>query len=68
MDMRTWRGRRWLGLAIFVSVAFVMLIGPTYLRPLPMWAKLVLIVAGCCFIATVAIYGRRRARRATSSL
>jgi hypothetical protein len=68
MDMRTWRGRLWLGLSIFVSVAFVMLIGPTYLRPLPMWAKLVFIVAGSGFIAAVGIYGRRRARRAASSL
>jgi hypothetical protein len=37
-------------------------VGPTYIRPLPMWAKVVM-AAGCClFIATVAVYGRRRAR------
>jgi hypothetical protein len=50
-------------LAIFIGVAVALLAGPAYLRPLPMWVKLLLIVAGCCFIATVAIYSRRRARR-----
>jgi hypothetical protein len=32
-----------------------------------MGAKLLLIVAGGCVIAAIAIYGRRRARRETSS-
>ena len=61
-----------MALLVFMNVLWASVlttvVGPTYLRPLPMWAKLLLIVAGCCFIATVAIYGRRRARRATSSL
>lgn len=55
-----------MGLAVFIGVSVVMLIGPAYLRPLPMWAKLVIVVAGCGFIAAVAVYSRRRARRANS--
>ncbi len=42
-------------------------IGPTYLRPLPMWSKIVTAVACCLFVAAIAIYGRRRAQRKTSS-
>ena len=50
-------------LAVWVSVLTIY-VGPTYIRPLPMWAKIVM-AAGCClFIATVAISSRRRARRA----
>jgi H+/gluconate symporter-like permease len=51
--------------AIFAAGLFIE-IGPTYLNPLPMWLKLVLIVAGSCVIAGVAIYSRRRARRTTT--
>ncbi|MFI5284577.1 MAG: hypothetical protein ACHQ0J_15845 [Candidatus Dormibacterales bacterium] len=47
--------------------AFTLAIGPTYLAPLPMWAKLLLVFVGCCLIATIAIYSRRRSRRKTSS-
>jgi CRP-like cAMP-binding protein len=64
MNMRTWRGRLWFGLTISFSTSVVMLVGPTYIRPLPMSAQLVLAVACVCFIAAVAIYGRRRARGA----
>jgi peptidoglycan/LPS O-acetylase OafA/YrhL len=66
MALRSWRDRLWLGLAVFIGVSVVMLIGPAYLRPLPMWAKLVILVAGCGFIAAVAVYSRRRARHANS--
>jgi hypothetical protein len=66
MVLSTWRERLGFGLAIFIGVSVAMLVGPTYLRPLPIWAKLVLVVAGCGFIATVAVYSRRRARRASS--
>lgn len=64
--MRSWRERLWFGLAVFIAIFVVGLIGPAYLRPLPLWAKLVVVVAGCAFIATVAIYSRRRARWASS--
>ncbi|HEY4914786.1 MAG TPA: hypothetical protein VIJ91_12810 [Candidatus Dormibacteraeota bacterium] len=47
--------------AVWASVLSVY-VGPTYIRPLPMWAKVVM-AAGCClFIATMTVYGRRRAR------
>ncbi|MFI4978414.1 MAG: hypothetical protein ACHQC8_07070 [Solirubrobacterales bacterium] len=42
-------------------------VGPTYIQPLPMWRQLVLAVACCVIIATIAIYSRRRSRRKTSS-
>jgi hypothetical protein len=48
-----------------VLVTFV--IGPAYLRPLPIWLKLVIVVAGCGLIGTIAVYSRRRARRLYSS-
>jgi type III secretory pathway component EscS len=63
MALRSWRDTLQLGVAVFIGIAVALLIGPTYLRPLPMWVKLLLIVVGCAFIATVAIYSRRRARR-----
>jgi hypothetical protein len=66
MDLRTWRGRLWFGFSVFIGVSVAMLIGPAYLRPLPMWAQLLIAIAGCAFIATVAVYSRRRARRANS--
>ena len=66
MALRTWRERLWFGLAVFIGVSVATLIGPAYLRPLPMWAKVVIVVAGCLFIASVAVYSRRRARRASS--
>ena len=56
-------------LAMFMAIfaaGLLIQIGPTYLNPLPMWVKLVLIAAGCCLIAGVAIYSRRRARRTTT--
>jgi hypothetical protein len=53
-------------LAVWASVLTVY-VGPTYLRPFPMWAKVVLALACCVFIGTVAVYGRRRSRRETSS-
>ena len=43
-------------------------VGPTYIWPLPMWEQVVLAVAGCLIIATIAIYSRRRRRREASSL
>lgn len=52
------------GLVVPLSaVIMTFVVGPRYLDPLPMWLKLVIAVACFCFIATVAIYGRRRARR-----
>jgi uncharacterized membrane protein len=66
MALRTWRERLWFGLAVAIGPSVALLIGPAFLRPLPIWAKLVILVVGCGFIATVAIYSRRRARRASS--
>jgi hypothetical protein len=55
------------GLAVPLSTALVTyVIGPTYLRPLPIWLKLVIAVACCGLIATIAVYSRRRARRLES--
>jgi hypothetical protein len=42
-------------------------VGPTFIRPLPMWGQIGLAVVGGLIIATLAIYGRRRSRRKTSS-
>lgn len=53
------------GLAVPLSAAIMtFIVGPRYLEPLPMWFKLIMAAVGCCFIGAVAIYGRRRARRA----
>jgi hypothetical protein len=54
-------------LAIWCGIITVY-VGPTYIRPLPTWGQVVLAVAGCLIIATIAIYGRRRRRREPSSL
>jgi hypothetical protein len=52
------------GFVVPLSTAIItFVVGPRYLQPLPTWAKLAFVAAGCCFIAAVAIYGRRRARR-----
>jgi hypothetical protein len=48
--------------AVGFSVAAVNLLGDHYLRPLPIWLKLALAVAGCCVIAALPVYGRRLAR------
>jgi ABC-type multidrug transport system permease subunit len=56
-----------LALAIWCSILTVY-VGPTYIRPLPMWGQVVLAVALCVIIGTLAIYSRRRRRRAASSL
>lgn len=53
-------------LAIWVGV-LTTYVGPTFISPLPIWEQVVLAVAGCLIIATLAIYGRRRSRRKTSS-
>jgi hypothetical protein len=62
--------RRTAVVLLFVNVAcasvLTTVVGPTYLQPLPMWAKLLLIVAGTVFIGTIATYGRIHARRATN--
>jgi hypothetical protein len=53
------------GIVVPLSTAIIALVvGPRYLQPLPMWSKLAVVAAGCCFIAAVAIYGRRRRRPA----
>jgi peptidoglycan/LPS O-acetylase OafA/YrhL len=51
-----------LVLAVWTSV-LTLYVGPTYLQPLPIWAKVVIAIALCLLIATVAVYSRRRARR-----
>ncbi len=55
------------GLAVFLGTLVALVVGPTYLKPLPVWMKLVLAVAGCCVIAAIAVYSRRRARRSAQS-
>jgi LPXTG-motif cell wall-anchored protein len=56
-----------LVLAVWAGV-LTLYVGPTYLRPLPLWEQLALAVAGLVIIATLAMYGRRRRRRNTSPL
>jgi len=52
------------GLAVpFGSALVTFVIGPEFLRPLPIWLKLVGMVACGGLIAAIAVYGRRRARR-----
>jgi heme A synthase len=53
-------------IAIWTGV-LTLYVGPTYIRPLPLWAQVVVAAAGCLIIATIAIYARRRRRRAASS-
>ncbi len=56
------------GLALPLSVSLVtFVVGPTYLRPLPTGLKLVIAGACGCVIAALAVYSRRRARRAARS-
>jgi hypothetical protein len=64
MALRTRRERLWFGLAVSLGPVVALLIGPAYLQPLPMWAKLAIVIAGCALIAALAIYSRRRARPA----
>jgi hypothetical protein len=62
MASRSWRDRLPLAVAVPIAVVVTLWVGPAYLQPLPIWMKLVLAAAGCCVIATIAIYSRRRAR------
>jgi hypothetical protein len=62
MVLRTWRESLWFGLAVAIGTSVAMLVGPAYMAPLPMSLKLVILVAGCAFIAAAAVYSRRRAR------
>ena len=62
MTSRSWRDRLTLAVAVPVAVVVALWVGPAYLQPLPIWVKVVLAAAGCCVIAAVAIYSRRRAR------
>jgi hypothetical protein len=55
-----------LVLAIWGGV-LTLYVGPTYISPLPIWGQAGLAAACCLVIATIAIYGRRRSRRKTSS-
>jgi hypothetical protein len=63
MVSRSWFDRLWLGLAVFVGIAFAMVIGPAYLRPLPLWEKALITVVGVLSVSTLAIYNWRRSRR-----
>jgi hypothetical protein len=58
------RDRLWFGIAILVGPAVVLVIGPAYLQPLPNAAKVVVVIVGALLVAALAIYSRRRARRA----
>ncbi|HVS50604.1 MAG TPA: hypothetical protein VHJ99_17110 [Candidatus Dormibacteraeota bacterium] len=62
--MRTWstRDKVVFVFAVILGFAAVRLLGDIYLRPLPIWSKLVIAAAGVCVIAAIAIYSRRRAR------
>jgi hypothetical protein len=56
------RDSLWFILAVPIGVAVALFVGPTYLESLPIWLKLVMAGAGCCVIAAIAVYSRRRAR------
>jgi hypothetical protein len=45
-----------------LAVVMALIIGPKYLKPLPIWVQLVIAGAGCCVIAAIAVYSWRRAR------
>jgi hypothetical protein len=45
------------------AVVMTQILGPRYVDPLPLWAKLALIVVCAGFIGVMAVYSRRRARR-----
>jgi hypothetical protein len=56
------------GLVVPVSASLMtFVVGPTYLEPLPTWLKLVIAGACACVIAALAVYSRRRTRRAAAS-
>jgi len=60
------RDKFWIALAAPVGGVIVAFwIGPAYLKPLPTWLQLVIAAACVCFIATIAIVSRRRARHAS---
>ncbi|HXD82383.1 MAG TPA: hypothetical protein VNU27_12495 [Candidatus Acidoferrum sp.] len=53
-------------IAVWTGV-LISYVGPTYIRPLPMWGQILLAVACGLIVATIAIDSRRRSRRKTSS-
>jgi hypothetical protein len=56
------------GLVVPLSASLMtFVVGPTYLEPLPTWLKLVIAGACACVIAALAVFSRRRARRAAPS-
>jgi hypothetical protein len=63
MAPRSWLDKLWLGIAVFVGIAFAMVIGPAYLRPLPLWEKALITIVGVLSVSTLAIYSRRRSHR-----
>lgn len=63
MDRLSRRDRLWFGIALMVGPAVVLVIGPAYLRPLPIGLKVVLAVVLGCLLAGLVLYSRRRARR-----
>ena len=58
------RDKFWIALAAPIGgVVIAFWVGPVYLAPLATWLQLVIAAACVCFIATIAIVSRRRARR-----
>lgn len=52
---------RWpIGVGVFLGIVIAMFVGPRYLSPLPFWLQLALILVGCCLIAAIALYVRRK--------
>jgi hypothetical protein len=64
VDFKSWRDRLVLGLAIFIGVSVARFIGPAFVDPLPTWLKVAIAVAGGVSVASLALYSRRRVRRA----
>jgi len=66
--MAKWSMRERLVIVVAAPIGSALValwVGPAYLKPLPTWLQVVIALACLCFIATVAIYSRRRARRAS---
>jgi hypothetical protein len=63
MSAWTTRQKVLFAVAFAFGLIVVRLLGDQFVRPLPIWLKLVIAAACVCVIAALALYSRRRARR-----
>jgi hypothetical protein len=55
-----------LAIAVAFIPATVILFGNQYLRPAPLWLKVVIVPVGVSLIASLAVYSRRRRVRSSA--